>query len=66
MEAYLGIGAQFGWFVNWDSVSFENFVNSFMSTIDSSSNIYKLSLECENELDDHDIRKLYVRICKKK
>ncbi|ESW14335.1 hypothetical protein PHAVU_008G272300 [Phaseolus vulgaris] len=39
-----------------------NFVNSFMSAIDSSSNIYKLRLECENELDDHDIRKLYVRI----
>jgi len=32
-----------------------------MSIIDSSSNIYKLSLGCETELDDH--KKI---VCKKK
>ncbi|ESW14333.1 hypothetical protein PHAVU_008G272100 [Phaseolus vulgaris] len=37
-----------------DLVSFENFVHSFMSARDSSSNIYKLRLECENELEDHE------------
>ncbi|KAK7371978.1 hypothetical protein VNO80_05345 [Phaseolus coccineus] len=38
-----------------ESISFEDFVDNFMSARDSSCNVFKLSLECHNELEDHEL-----------